>query len=171
MEHIIKTDRLQLKPLSESDISFIQELESRPETYEYDWDTALPYEKIENGCHWFIENTKSLPDKGAIRWILISNDAKIGEVHIDCISSENHEWEIGWHLLPEYWGRGFASEAVAAVIKYAFSVSLAERVGMLKDGRMRESKLIKGIYYDEYIYSILKHEVVMRNQSTHHEMI
>ena len=177
MEHIIKTDRLQLKPITQSDIDFMQELEARPETYKYDWGTALSTDKIERSCLWFIENSQSLPHEGAVRWIVVCNDVKIGEVHVNCVSADNHEWEIGWHLLPEYWGKGFASEAVTAVIKYAFayfkihrlialcctentnSVALAERVGMHRDGRMRENKLINGVYYDEYVYSVLRHEM------------
>ena len=178
MEYGLKTDRLVLKPLSELDIAFIQELESRPETYKYDWGTALSADKIESGCRWFIEKQKSLPNGGAIRWIVIYDDKKIGEVHVDCINDKSHEWEIGWHILPEYWGKGFATEAVTAVIKHAFthfniqrivavchienikSISLAKRVGMLKAGRMRESLLINGIYYDEYVFSVFKHEVI-----------
>lgn len=30
--------------------------------------------------------------------------------------------ELGFHLLPEHWGQGFASEAARAVIDFAFSV-------------------------------------------------
>ena len=108
-----------------------------------------------------------------------NTDVKIDEIHINCLWNETLEWEIGWHFLSEHWGRGFATEAAKAVIKYAFenfkihrlialccaenkpSVALAERVGMLKDGRMRENKLINGIYYDEYVFSVLKHEVCL----------
>ncbi len=30
------------------------------------------------------------------------------------------EYEIGFHLRPEYWGRGYAAEAAEAAIRYAF---------------------------------------------------
>jgi len=124
-----------------------------------------------------MERAKSLPNEGAIRWIAHLGDVKIGEVHVCCNWEKTREWEIGWHFMPEYWGKGFATEAVTAIIKYAFahfnihrlmalcraenvrSVALAERVGMRRDGRMRENQLIKGIYYDEFVYSILEHDV------------
>ena len=183
MKHIIKTDRLCLKPLCESDIEFMQELEARPETYEYDRGTALPSDQFQKVCHWFIENSKALPDQGAIRWIATYDDVKIGEVHINCNCAEVLEWEIGWHLLPEYGGKGLATEAVNAIIKYAFthfkihrlvalcctenskSIALAQRVGMHREGRLRENILIKGLYHDEYLYSILRHEVVITSST------
>lgn len=37
-------------------------------------------------------------------------------------------WEIGFHLLPEYWGHGLASEAAQAIIAYAFDVLKVENL-------------------------------------------
>ena len=167
-----------LQPLSEFDINFMKELAAIHEYYKYDRDTAQSDDEIEKECQWFFEKIKFLPNKGAIKWITIYDNVKIGEVHINCNWEKTCEWEIGWHFLPEYWGKGFATEATKSVIKYAFthfnihrlialcctenirSAVLAERVNMLRDGRMRENILLKGIYYDEYVYSILKHEVI-----------
>lgn len=38
------------------------------------------------------------------------------------------EYEIGFHLRPKFWGRGYAKEAAEAVIGYAFSVLGAEKL-------------------------------------------
>ena len=121
MGHTIETDRLLLQPLNQSHFDFMLELEAITESYEYDRDTPLSPDEVKEGCHWFIEKVKSLPKEGAIRWIVIYNGASIGEVHVNCISETNSEWEIGWHFLPECWGKGFATEAAAAIIKYAFT--------------------------------------------------
>lgn len=37
-----------------------------------------------------------------------------------------NEYEIGFHLLPQFWGKGYATEAATAVIGYAFSVLNAD---------------------------------------------
>lgn len=39
-----------------------------------------------------------------------------------------YEYEIGFHLRPEFWEQGYAMEAANAVIYYAFSVLKAERL-------------------------------------------
>ena len=38
------------------------------------------------------------------------------------------EYETGIHLLPEFWGKGYASEALTAVIQYAFTMLDAEKL-------------------------------------------
>lgn len=39
-----------------------------------------------------------------------------------------NEYEIGFHLRPEYWGKGYAKEAASAVIDYAFTILKAEKL-------------------------------------------
>jgi RimJ/RimL family protein N-acetyltransferase len=176
MVRTIKTDRLFLQPLSEQDICFIQDLATRPESFKFDKNNAPSADEIIKRCHWYMEREKALPNEGAIRWIIKYNDTRIGEVHVICNWEETSEWEIGWYLLPEYWGKGFAAEAVKSVIQYVFShfkinrlaaflnaendrsMALAERVGMVREGRLREVRYVKGAYYDEFIYSILRHD-------------
>ncbi len=38
------------------------------------------------------------------------------------------EIEIGWWLLPEYWGNGLATEAAAAALRYGFEQARLERI-------------------------------------------
>ncbi|MCI8511235.1 MAG: GNAT family N-acetyltransferase [Lachnospiraceae bacterium] len=38
------------------------------------------------------------------------------------------EYEIGVHMLPEFWGQGYAFEAAAAIIQYAFSELNAQKL-------------------------------------------
>ena len=48
---------------------------------------------------------------------------------IGCCGLRPHradEYEIGFHLLPEFWGKGYASESATAVIDYAFTVLKAK---------------------------------------------
>lgn len=50
---------------------------------------------------------------------------------IGCCGLRPHgvnEYEIGFHLRPEFWGQGYAIEAANAVIRYAFSVLKAEKL-------------------------------------------
>ena len=82
-----------------------------------------------------------------------------------------------WYLLhPDAWGRGYAVEAVAALLEFGFgelklhriwadcdprnaaSCRLAEKLGMRLEGRLRENYWLKGEWCDTAVYAILAHE-------------
>lgn len=39
------------------------------------------------------------------------------------------------------------------------SEALCKRIGMVRDGCLRENRLLNGRYYDDYVYSILEYEI------------
>lgn len=41
---------------------------------------------------------------------------------------EANAYEIGFHLLPAFWGKGYAAESAKAVIEYAFTALKAEKL-------------------------------------------
>jgi len=176
MENIITTKRLLVTPMNENDIDFIVMLDTQYETYKYETDNAPAYDKITKNCNETIQRMQLLPDNGSIRWIVRKDDVMIGEIRLWCEYDKTHDWEIGYGFLKEYWGHGYASEAVRAVIQYGFehfninriaaylnaannrSAALCERVGMVREGRLRENRMVNGIYYDTDCFSILKRE-------------
>ena len=60
------------------------------------------------------------PDVSALRWAIRSkaNRSFIGLVTLDK-HRDGEDTEISFELLPEWWGQGYATEAVRAVIDYA----------------------------------------------------
>ena len=180
MEHLIRTDRLVLKPSCEADIAFMQYLMARPETYLYDSDMRKSPDEVITNCQWYIENAGLLPDAGGIRWIVLLDAESIGEVHVQCNWERTLEWEFGYHFLKEFWRQGYATEALSAIIPYVFtrfsvhrlvaftnannkeSVALLKRIGMFEEARLREVRMSEGIYCDEMVYSLLKREFAQK---------
>lgn len=86
------------------------------------------------------------------------------------------EWEVGWAMHPDEWGKGYAVEASWQVMDWAFkefnvhriisfyhagneaSVGVMEKLGMHQDGRLQETRWLKGEWRDEYVYLILERE-------------
>jgi RimJ/RimL family protein N-acetyltransferase len=84
--------------------------------------------------------------------------------------------EVGITLAPAHQGQGYATEALEGVMEYPFvslgkhrvyarvdprneaSIALLERVGMRKEGHLRESAWVKGEWADDVIYAILEKE-------------
>jgi RimJ/RimL family protein N-acetyltransferase len=108
-------------------------------------------------------------------------DAKIiGEISINLLPRAQSKGEVGWSLHPNYQGYGYATEAAQVLLNYAFvdrklhritsicdtrntaSFRLMERLGMRREGHLRQSQFIKGAWQDEYIYALL-HDEWFRN--------
>jgi ribosomal-protein-alanine N-acetyltransferase len=86
-------------------------------------------------------------------------------------------YEIGWVFHPGYQGRGYATEAAQALLRYAFvnlqshrviatcqpenpaSYRVMEKIGMKREGHFRKC-IYRGpnIWWDEYFYAILDEE-------------
>jgi len=183
MKHLIKTKRLVLQPSSEADIGFMQELMTQPETFFYDQDMQKSPDDIIEDCKWFIKKVELLPDEGGIRWIINENGVSIGEVHVQCNWEKTLEWEFGYHFLKEYWGKGYATEALKAIVPYVFthfkvnrlvaftnannkeSIALLKRIGMFEEARLREVRMSNGVYCDEMVYSMLNCEFTLRKEN------
>lgn len=100
----------------------------------------------------------------------------IGDLHLEFLHTETREWEIGWFVRRDCWGQGYATEAARAMLDYAFkelhahrimafchvanarSVRVMEKLGMQRDGLLREARCWHGTFVDEYVYAILERE-------------
>ena len=83
---------------------------------------------------------------------------------------------IGYEIAPDYWRQGYATEAALALVAFGFkrlqlhriwahcltenlaSWRVLEKIGMKREGCLRETELIKGYWGNSYIYAILHHE-------------
>jgi [ribosomal protein S5]-alanine N-acetyltransferase len=107
---------------------------------------------------------------------LASSARLIGGCGIHITHLLNREGDLRCFLNSAYWNQGFAIETTRALLKFGFqSLKLhrlfatcapantySERVlisaGMIKEGYIREHKLVKGHWRDSFLYSILEQE-------------
>lgn len=108
--------------------------------------------------------------------ILKGNGNMIGSAEFIIQDYSNKIGEIGYIINPDYWGMGYATEAAKLIIEFSFtnfnlhriyatcdprnvaSSKVLEKIGMTKEGRMREDLLIKDGWRDSLLYSILVQE-------------
>ena len=98
----------------------------------------------------------------------------IGTIGYMWIQSDNAAAEVGYSLSRAYWGQGIMTEALRAVIDYAFSSLRLNRIeaihevdnpasgavmrkcGMQYEGRLRQKLFNKGRFVDVDLYAILR---------------
>lgn len=114
---IARTERLLLRDLDDRDREPIFLLNSDPEVLKYVHD--VPFKDIEAARAWIADIGAQLPH-GIGRWAIGANDGTwIGRCSLR--RQENGEVLMGYRLLREHWGKGYASEAVRMMLDLAFN--------------------------------------------------
>lgn len=120
LNRILETDRLVLRPMSDSDYKSLQEVLSDPETMKY---YTAPYD--EAGVQKWIDWCKaSQAKRGFSLWSVILKET--GQMIGDCgvsmqIIDDEMRPEIGYHLNKKYHHQGIGKEMTQAVRDYFFT--------------------------------------------------
>ena len=124
---MITTERLLLRLIRDSDASVVCRALSDPEVVRYYGVRYKTPEAAADQMRWF----EDLVSTGTGMWWAICespNTECIGAAGLNNIETLNGQAEIGFWLIPEYWGRGFGTEAAKGVLDYAFSILQLRRV-------------------------------------------
>lgn len=161
---ILKTSRLLLRRLRPSDYLDMFEYASLPEVTKYLLWSPHPSAEY---THRYLRSVQDFYKHGTFfDWALIMRESgkMIGTCGYTTLDPEHLRAEVGYVLNPLYWGQGIATEAVTAVISYAFeelgvnrveahfmegntsSRRVMEKCGMTFEGIHKQYMLVKGSY-------------------------
>lgn len=171
---ILETERLRLREIVHRDAQEIFNCFSNNDvTRYYGQDPLTKVEQAEQFVEFFAKNYK---EKRGIRWgiELIETEELIGTIGFNAWSPKHKRAEIGYELQPQYWRKGYATEAVKKVITYGFdnlgltrigavvflenaaSNELLIKLGFEKEGILRNNMYQNGVVHDTYVYSLVK---------------
>jgi RimJ/RimL family protein N-acetyltransferase len=169
----IQTRRLTLRALENRDARRIFEYRSCPDVSRFQsWGTDSPY-AIESYILGLAAVEPGTPGLWYQIGITLSTTELIGDCGFRVLESEPRQAEIGIALAPEFQKRGYATEALRALLHYLFvklgkhrvfgsvdpnnlhSVKLLQRVGMREEAHFVKSLWFKGEWVDNVIFAIL----------------
>lgn len=115
----LKTIRLNLRQITENDLENIFSGLSNPDVIKH---YGVNYKTLDDTweqLEWYAELERT---HTGIWWAIISAETAefCGAIGYNNLSREHKKAEIGFWLLPEFWGKGFVSEALEPVLEYAF---------------------------------------------------
>jgi RimJ/RimL family protein N-acetyltransferase len=86
---------------------------------------------------WVAEQSGMVPGTG--RWALVLRDgeALVGGISLLPMPVPEADVEIGYQLAPEYWGRGYITEAARSLARWAFQHSLVELFALVTPDNVR----------------------------------
>ncbi|WP_010094567.1 GNAT family N-acetyltransferase [Ornithinibacillus scapharcae] len=118
---IIETNRLYLRELVLEDIEELSKVLSDPESMQY-YPYPFSKDEVEKWIQWNIDNYKKY-SHGLWAVILKDGEKFIGDCGITMqIIEKETVPEIGFHIIKDYWNKGYATEAAIACKDYAFKV-------------------------------------------------
>lgn len=173
----LTTNRLILRELRQDDFPAILEMESDPEVIRFEHPT-LSGEEIQRRFDLMFRDQESVP-RFAYRFAITihPNDTARGRISLLLNNPTIGEWEIGWTIHRDEWGKGYATEAAREVLRFAFtdlkahrvtafchagnkaSTRVMEKAGMQCEGRLRKVRWLHDMWHDEFVYSILEEEI------------
>ena len=169
----IETDRLILRKIKKSEAKDLYEYCSSEVSARYSlWEPHEDLGVTRQYISWLLRSEK----RGEyFTWgiELKSSGKLIGTVSLPSIDKDYKVAEIGYGIIDSYWGNGYASEAIKAIMEYGFctvgficinakimkensaSVRVASAVGMQCDGLLRNGVYCKGKAHDVDVFSML----------------
>lgn len=174
--HTIESERLHLRPFNDDDLNDVFKGLSHPEVIKY---YGISYDTLESAkeqMKWFRNLEKN---KTGIWWAICSKEDNsfLGAGGLNDMSKEHKKAEIGFWLLPDYWGKGIMKEGISLILNYSFkTLNLhriegivehnntnckkgLEKLNFVYEGTMRDCEVKNGEFISLDIYSKIKTDI------------
>ncbi|MDX8044412.1 GNAT family protein [Gracilibacillus sp. S3-1-1] len=169
----LHTNRLALKQISKADAESLFEIWSDPEVTQFmNIDNFTTVNQAEEMIVFLNQLTEECK---AIRYSIIDRESNkiIGSCGFNTLDFENKKAEIGYDIAKKYWGKGYAPEAITALVDHAFqtlklhrieakiepantnSIKVVEKLMFTYEGTLRQSEKSKGRFIDLHMYARL----------------
>lgn len=173
---VIKSNRLLLRQFTGADIDNVFKGLSHPDVIKYYGVSYNTPEAAKAQMQFFSDLEKN--ETGF--WWAICNPANTvfyGASGLNNLSKEHKKAEIGFWLLPEFWGQGIIAEAAALVCDFGFTQAGLHRIEALvetannnskkvlsklnftHEGTMRECEIKNGHFISLDIYAKIKNSI------------
>ncbi|MCJ8010282.1 GNAT family N-acetyltransferase [Paenibacillus sp. KQZ6P-2] len=169
----LTTERLRLREITPQDEERIFDCFSNYEAMRYYGQD--PFHHLEEAGKLITFFADSYRDKRGIRWGMERKEEPglIGTIGFNAWSPKHRRADIGYEIHPDYWRKGYASEAAEAIIAYGWGVMNLARIGAVvytdnaasnamlvklgfqQEGILRSYMVQDGLSHDTNVYSIL----------------
>lgn len=172
----LTTPRLLIRRLRESDALTLVAYRNDPEVMQFQSWSPADETQARNSIATLAALEPGDPSGFQFALELQQDNVHIGDLYLRPLEWDARQAEIGYTLARAYQGKGYAAEAVSALLAYCFtvlkyhrviaitasenqgSIKLLERLSFRREAHTLQSYSYQGIYKDEYQYAILAQE-------------
>ncbi|WP_354438010.1 GNAT family N-acetyltransferase [Marmoricola sp. OAE513] len=167
----LRTERLVLRPFTSSDAADLYALHSNAFVLRY-WDSPPWTEPAR--AESFLDGCRQLAEEGTgVRLAVESAGGFLGWCSLTRWNPAHRSAAIGFCYTETAWGHGFATEAAAALVEWAFEsldlhrvqaeldtrnvacARVLEKLGFVREGTLREDCVVNGVVSDSWVYGLL----------------
>lgn len=136
MQIKLETPRLYFRELQPSDDAAMFEMDSNPDVHTYLGNTPVKHiDEVRKAIEMIRAQYAA---NGIGRWAVILKEtgAFIGWAGLKLNHNVNrHEqyYDLGYRFMPQYWGKGYATEAAKAFVQYGFEVMKLQKINAYTD--------------------------------------
>lgn len=172
----LTASRLQLRWLETTDAPALFEVFSDPEVMRY-WSTP-PWKSLEDSRAYIDGIHRHFARQSLFQWGVARSDdgTLMGTCTLAQIDARHRRAEIGFILRRDCWRRGYMTECLHALLRFAFnelnlhrieadvdprniaSIGLLERLGFQREGYLRERWFVGEEINDGVFFGLLRHE-------------
>ena len=163
MKVYIETERLILRDLRDEDIDGIYELDSNPLVHKYLGNNPITTKKKAEEIVRFVQ--LQYKERGIGRFAVIEkysgnfigwSGLKLNLEEKEALNGKQKFYDIGYRLIPEFWGKGYATESSVKMLQYGFeTLKLNTIVGAAEAANIASNKVLKKIglkFINEFKY-------------------
>jgi RimJ/RimL family protein N-acetyltransferase len=174
---VLKGEHINIRGFRLSDIESIVEYANDEQVSKFLPIMPYPY-TIKDAKYWVnLSRREARTDKSCNFGIELSDSKKvIGGITLKNLNMTDLNAEVGYCIGRRFWKKGYSTEALGLILKFAFndlklrrvyavvheknigSVKLLEKAGFTREGIWRKASRIGNRWYDVYAYGILKSE-------------
>ncbi|GAA2526306.1 GNAT family protein [Pilimelia columellifera] len=178
VESPLVTDRLRLRPFAPTDTAALYEMRTDPDVLRYLYWPPATLDEVRDVVRQRTTMNRLAEENDYLVLAVADRDtdALVGEVDLCWTSVQHRHGEIGVILRPKAQGRGYATEAAAALLDLAFTrlslhrvsartdarntacVRVMRRLGMRQEAHLRQCVLHEGRWHDELVLAVLADE-------------
>ena len=170
----LESERLLLREFEPADWPALNAYTSNPEVIKYMFFGPTTEDETRNHIAECLATAAEEPRRiFELAVVLRSENQLIGTVTLALNPHERRHAAFSYLFHPSYWGQGYATEAMRRLIDFGFaelnlhrvedacdtrnhaSARVMEKLGMRREGHLRETIWKDGEWHDEYLYAVL----------------
>lgn len=177
----LATDRLRLRPFTADDFPAYAAYHTLASVYRYLYMAPPAGSAVERQfAEVLAAPFESDGDVFRLAVLRKEDDALLGDVFLKIADKAALQGEVGYTFNPDFSGKGYATEAVEAMLELGFSdfgfhrifarldtqnegsIRVVERLGLRREAHLIQNDRFDGVWGDEYIYAVLAREWASR---------